>query len=213
MMKRSLIFFFYFFISLPSTFACDQYYAEPHLLPVEKIEIAEAGLGLAGTDEGARFILFENGTAAEGKLAKAIRDSQGNTAYLSFSSETRLLVTKGQAGAFKVLPGQGFAQHAQGFGMPVGSPFAENVAWFTKADWKNKGISEGSLVHLKYKSGVEIIGQLEKFQVDEAGMVRVLKFVSGTAEVRMGEQILFEQSWGTYDLLVGTRVSNSMLIP
>lgn len=163
--------------------------------------------------QGSRFVIFSNGTAAEGTLANVFFGLDNTPAYLGFNSQTRLMVSGAKSGSWKQLKGQGFAQHAQGFGMPVGSPFADDISLFTKKDWHSKGIIEGQMVTLQYPSGVVVKGVLEAFQTDAQGIVRVLKFANNSTEVRFGNQILFAKDWGVYDLLVGSKVSNAMLLP
>lgn len=159
-----------------------------------------------------RFISFDNGTAAQGKLSASFMDHNGEVAYLSFSSESQLL-GKNNKNKWNTLAGQGFEQHAHGFGMPVGSPFEQSVNKLKIKDWNKLGVYEGEQVILNYPSGVIVTGKLDKFELNEAGEVVVLKFVDGSAEVKFGEQVLFDPSWGTYDLLVGEKISNSMPMP
>ncbi len=205
--------------------ACDEHFVHEAYLPAPKEEQVVFHLNqvpqknILGEPlnqveiQGPRFVMFSNGTAAEGQLANVFLGADKTPAYLGFNAQTRLLVTGGKAGTWKQLKGQGFAQHAQGFGMPVGSPFADDVSFFTKKDWNKNGIAEGEMITLQYPSGVVVKGVLESFQTDAQGIVRVLKFANNSTEVRFGEQILFAKDWGVYDLLVGSRVSNAMLLP
>lgn len=220
--KISLIIFT---LLLSPVYACDEHFVHEAFLPAINEEQVIFNLNQAPQKnilgeslnqvqpQGTRFVMFSNGTAAEGTLANVFFGLDNAPAYLGFNSETRLMVTGGKRGTWKQLKGQGFAQHAQGFGMPVGSPFADDISLFTKKDWQAKGITEGEMVTLKYSSGVEVKGVLEAFQTDAQGIVRVLKFANNTTEVRFGEQILFAKNWGVYDLLVGSKVSNAMLLP
>jgi len=200
----------------------------PHLgspyLPAA--EQPESGLSLAETlradgtvvqprrpDAGERVILFKNGTAAVGKLAKVFVDSQGHPAYLGFDSASQLMLTSGQ-GSAAVLPGQGYEQHAHGFGMPVGTPLevqGQDISVFKVSDWKRFGIEEGAIAQLSYVSGVKVSGVVQKLQVDAEGIVRVIKLVDATVTLR--SQTLFMAEWGDYDFLLGTQIANSALKP
>lgn len=165
-----------------------------------------------------KILLFENGTAVEGPLSKVIVDDLGGPAYLGFNGKTQLLSTDGSSN-FVTLKGQDYDQHAGGFGMPVGSPIkgngiknTEDVTWWREEDWARIDVIPGALVRLSYSSGVEVVGQVAKLEKDASGLVRVIKWVDGTTEVTLGQTKLFEQTWGTYDLLVGTKVINETLL-
>lgn len=171
------------------------------------------GVELQAGEVKRKVILFENGTAAEGPLSKVIVDDSGHPAYLGFNGQTQLLATDGKSN-FKTLAGQDYAQHAGGFGMPVGSPSQAggDVTWWTAEDWKKIGVAPGKDVKLTYPSGVIVTGKIKNLQTDESGMVRVLTFVDGSAEAVLGETKLFQKDWGTYDVLIGTKVINETVL-
>ncbi len=156
-----------------------------------------------------RIVVFDNNTAVEGQLASFIEDSAGQPAYLGFNSSSRLLGM--DKNGFRQLPGQGFAQHPLGFGMPVGTPsnITKDVKALKKSDWAQAGVKEGEEATIEYPSGVVATGEIEALEVDSSGIVKVIKFKTGTAEVKLGEQTLFAKDWGQYDLLVGSKIVNS----
>ena len=60
---------------------------------------------------------------------------------------------------------------------------------------------------LKFKSGVVVTGQIEKFTENNSARgntATVVTFKNGTCKVTLGDRILFDPSWGTYDMTLIT---------
>ncbi len=91
------------------------------------------------------------------------------------------------------LSGQGIAHHSQGFGVPVGS--IEN--------FKAKDLVDGSAVDWHYESGVRVQGVfVQSIQRNSIVLIATLK----DATVTYKDQVLFEPSWGPFDLAFGQKV-------
>ncbi|MEP6709669.1 MAG: aromatic amino acid hydroxylase [Verrucomicrobiota bacterium] len=92
----------------------------------------------------------------------------------------------------KELPGHGRDYHAEGFGSPIGN-------------WKPTEITEGKSVKLEFESGVIVEGKIDNILRRDRKLL-LITFSNCTA--KFGDRVLFEPSWGTYDMAVGDRISS-----
>ncbi|MBI3543263.1 MAG: aromatic amino acid hydroxylase [Deltaproteobacteria bacterium] len=135
---------------------------------------------------------LDSGIQIGGLLSEIVRDARGEPAYLCFKGPCQLA-----SGEFE-LPGQGVSQHQQGFGTPVGklkdgrSPAELDDAAFGKG-------------RLEFASGVVVEGEFQR-ATREGATALVAVFEKCT--VKLGARVLFDPSWGTYDLACGAAVTS-----
>jgi phenylalanine-4-hydroxylase len=130
---------------------------------------------------------LSSGVQVSGVLSDFILDGEGNAAYLQFTGPTQISHQDHE------LPNQGASYHAQGFGTPVGV------------------LSDGSLPEnltevsgtLSFKSGVEVSGKPGKITRRD-GKTLMISFTDCT--VKLGSRVLFDPSWGAFDLACGASV-------
>ncbi|HET7513126.1 MAG TPA: hypothetical protein VFJ88_10200, partial [Chthoniobacterales bacterium] len=87
----------------------------------------------------------------------------------------------------KELPGHGRNYHKEGFGSPIGN-------------WKETKLQEGENARLEFESGIVVEGKIEKLLRRENQLL-LISFSNCTA--KLGDRILFDPAWGTYDMAVG----------
>ena len=92
----------------------------------------------------------------------------------------------------KELPGHGRDYHKDGFGSPIGK-------------WKETKLEEGTRAKLEFESGVTVEGKIEKV-LRQDGRLILVSFSDCTA--KFGDRILFDPSWGAFDMAVGDRISS-----
>jgi phenylalanine-4-hydroxylase len=92
----------------------------------------------------------------------------------------------------KELSGHGRDHHKDGFGSPIGN-------------WKPTEINEGKKAKLEFESGITVEGMIEKILVSD-GKTLLVTFSNCTA--KYGDRVLFDPSWGVYDMAVGDRISS-----
>jgi phenylalanine-4-hydroxylase len=92
----------------------------------------------------------------------------------------------------KELAGHGRDYHKDGFGSPIGR-------------WKETTLNEGKKTKLEFESGITVEGKIEKVFRRE-GQVLLITFSGCTAKYR--DRVLFDPSWGTYDMAVGDRINS-----
>ncbi len=105
----------------------------------------------------------------------------------------------------KQLEGHGKEWHSQGFGSPSGKLKASNTPLELLSDGElaELEIQTGKNVHLEFESGVIVEGYLEKFLRKEG---RILLMTFTNCQVSFRNRVLFEPSWGTYDMAVGEKI-------
>ena len=90
----------------------------------------------------------------------------------------------------KQIEGHGRDYHREGFGSPIGN-------------WKPTEIKAGKKTKLEFESGITVEGTLDKSVLREGKEV-VMTFSNCT--VKYGDRVLFDPSWGTYDMAIGDRI-------
>ncbi len=141
---------------------------------------------------------LNSGLQITGTLSNIIGDK--NADYLQFSGPCALACHGRQ------LEGHGKAHHAEGYGSPLGVlEDGEALARKSAADLSRYGFKEtGVRGALRFKSGVIVEGVLEKTTCNEEGLLMLLTF--SQCRVTLGEHLLFDPSWGVYDMAVGDQV-------
>jgi phenylalanine-4-hydroxylase len=129
---------------------------------------------------------YSSGLQVTGVFDEVIVDSENNPIYLHATGPCALAFQN------KELPGHGRDYHKDGFSSPIGK-------------WKPIDIKEGKTVKLEFESGVIVEGKVEK-TLQRDGKLLVITFSSCTA--KYGDRVLFDPSWGNYDMAVGDRIGS-----
>jgi phenylalanine-4-hydroxylase len=128
---------------------------------------------------------YSSGLQVSGTFTEVITQGKAPI-YLRTTGPTAL------AYANKELPGHGIDYHRDGFGSPIG-------------DWKPTEIAEEKKAKLEFESGITVEGKIDKITKHD-GKVVLISFSDCT--VKYQERVLFEPSWGTYDMAVGARIGS-----
>ena len=142
---------------------------------------------------------FSSGLQVSGAVAEVVAGPGGEPAYVRTAGPTALAAGDVQ------LEGQGKDYHCDGFGSPVGliSGADRPVEEMTDGDLHRLGLETGKRTHVGFTSGVRVEGRLERV-VREGGKAVLMKF--SDCRVTSGDRLLFDPSWGTYDMAVGARI-------
>ena len=107
--------------------------------------------------------------------------------------------------AEKELTGHGRDYHKEGFGSPVGDwkSFSKAPESLTDQELHNLGFDIGRQITLEFVSGVKLMGKIDKITRQDGKLI-LISFSDCT--VKYHERVLFEPSWGTYDMAVGARI-------
>lgn len=143
---------------------------------------------------------LENGLQISGQL-REVKTFGDAISYLAFTGPTLL------ANNCKVMAGQGVEYHNQGFGTPIGRVKLagqwQDLSSLSVADCQRLGWQESSRIHLQYESGCLVVGNLKNMMFVKERLA-VLTLTGATAT--LGDELLFDSSWGDFDIACGSRV-------
>lgn len=144
---------------------------------------------------------YSSGLQVSGIFSDMLTDDIGQLAYLKTDSPTQL------AFGNRELPGHDKGYHQEGFGSPVGKlrhhPLPLEECTDTQLEFL--GVVAGRHCELIYESGVRVTGQVESV-VRESGRVILVTFTD--CKVTYNGTVLFQPSWGKYDMAVGARITS-----
>jgi phenylalanine-4-hydroxylase len=105
----------------------------------------------------------------------------------------------------KQLPGHNKEYHSHGFSSPVGKLKAIDIPLelMSDGDLSSFGINTGDVSILEFESGVRIEGRLDHV-IRKEGKILIMSF--SQCQVTFREKILFDPSWGIYDMAVGEKI-------
>lgn len=143
------------------------------------------------------------------ELSTGLQISGNFTNVIEFESKPIYIQTTGQtalANRDKELIGHGVEYHAEGFGSPIGKLKGINIPIenMSPRDLEAYGIYEGKQTTLEFEGGIKVVGKVITGTRDLRGKIQLISFKDCT--VTYQDKILFEPSWGIYDMAVGKEI-------
>jgi phenylalanine-4-hydroxylase len=156
------------------------------------------GLQKALSAKTVNTVQWSSGAQVGGELCEVLQNA-GEVIYLRFQGPSQIAYGDRQ------LTGHGREYHKDGFGSPVGKiqGFDKCPSKFTESDLATLGLKPGGRVSLNFVSGVRLEGTFEKKQAID-GRILIMTFTN--CRVTWGDRVLFDPSWGTYDLVTGDSI-------
>ena len=144
-------------------------------------------------------IELSTGIQISGHFSNVI-EFEGKSIYIQTTGPTAL------ANRDKELIGHGVEYHAEGFGSPIGKLKGINIPIenMSPRDLEAYGIYEGKETTLEFVGGVKVVGEVITGTRDLQGKIQLISFKNCT--VTFEDKILFDPSWGIYDMAVGVEV-------
>ena len=144
---------------------------------------------------------YSSGLQVSGTFTEVLTDTNDTPIYLRTTGPTAL------AFADKQLDGHRRDYHAEGFGSPIGRWRGTNAApeMLSNDQLRSLGIAEGSDATITFESGVVVSGRVESV-LRRDGRLVLISFSSCSA--KLGDRMLFDPSWGTFDMAVGEQISS-----
>ena len=151
-------------------------------------------------------IELSTGLQVSGIFTNVISD-EGNPIYVQTNGPT-ILATRD-----KELIGHGTHYHADGFGSPIGALKGINIPIenMSPRDLEAYQIYEGKQITLEFTGGVFVSGEVITGTRDLRGRILLISFKNCTVTYK--DQVLFEPSWGIYDMAVGKEVVSAYAGP
>lgn len=143
-------------------------------------------------------VVLDSGIQISGTFRECIYDNE-TVVYIRTKGESALAYNN------KELAGHGKTYHKDGFGTPVGKLADSDKQLFsmTAEELEAIGINEGRNNEIRFKSGVTVTGHLTGIRRAEG---KNLIFSFHDCKVTYRDQVLFDPSWGRYDMAVGDKV-------
>lgn len=151
-------------------------------------------------------IELSTGLQISGNFSNVI-EFDGRPIYIQTTGKTAL------ANRDKELIGHGIEYHAEGFGSPIGKLKGINISIenMSPRDLEVYGIYEGKQTTLEFEGGVKVVGEVITGTRDLRGKIQLISFKDCT--VTFQDTVLFEPSWGIYDMAVGKEVVSAYAGP
>jgi phenylalanine-4-hydroxylase len=110
------------------------------------------------------------------------------------------------------LPGHGKEYHHDGFGSPSGKLLNSSVPleFFSDGELESIGILSGNNAVLEFETGVTVSGRLDHI-LREDGKILLMTF--SACKVSFRDKMLFDPTWGPFDMAVGERIISAFSGP
>ena len=111
------------------------------------------------------------------------------------------------------LIGHGVERHPNGYGSTIGNlkDISTLIKDMSPEDLKKNGIIEGKTTRLCFEGGIIVNGKVITGKRDIQGKIILISFKN--CLVTYNEQVLFEPSWGIYDMVIGNIISSAFAGP
>ncbi len=161
----------------------------------------KAGLDKAVESANTATAEYSSGLQVTGVVENVRYDADDNPYYLHISGPAALAFEN------KQLVGHGKDYHAEGFGSPVGTLANSDkpLEDLTDSELKELAIQVGNDVTLTFTSGVTVKGHLGGLERRRDKII-LMTFSECTVTDTNTDEQLFNPSWGTYDMAVGSRI-------
>ncbi len=145
---------------------------------------------------------YNSGIQVSGVISKVLTDAMDNIGYIQTTGATQL------SWQGKQLNGHGIDFHTAGFGSPVGhvNEFSRCLSEYSIDELRFAGIETGSRATLEFVSGVLVEGEL--LRIERCHQRNILFSFKDCRVTDTSGAILFDPSWGQYDMAVGTEITS-----
>ncbi|RYZ76717.1 MAG: aromatic amino acid hydroxylase [Proteobacteria bacterium] len=160
------------------------------------------GLEKARKAQTVNSVELESGLQISGKL-KSYEANGQTVAYVQFEGPSQLSI------GGKEIKGHGIQYHADGYGSPLGQleGFAKPLTQMSDEDLVKISFKPGSKKQIRFTSGVVVEGKIEELiRHPETGALILVGWKD--CRVSLGDRVLFDPSWGTFDMAVGSHVTS-----
>ena len=167
--------------------------------------------GLSGVEK-----LIKSTKMGSVELSTGIQISGVFSRVIEFEGAPIYIQTKGPtalASQGRELIGHSTLQHPEGYGSPLGKLEGTNLAIedMSPRDLEAYGIVEGKEVSLNFEGGVCVEGKIVTGKRDIRGKIQLISLLE--CRVTLGGELLFDPSWGVYDMAVGKTLISAFAGP
>tara|TARA_B100001029_G_scaffold179174_1_gene187800 strand:+ start:1 stop:1512 length:1512 start_codon:yes stop_codon:yes gene_type:complete len=151
-------------------------------------------------------IELSSGVQISGTFSNVISDND-EPIYMQTSSSTALYINGVE------IPNHGTEYHKDGFGSPIGRLLGSDkpLEQCSEQELDAMGIIVGKEVNLAFVGGINVTGTLASKLHDDNGNLIMLSFSDCT--VIHDKTTLFQPDWGTYDMVLGEKITSAFCGP
>ena len=157
------------------------------------------GLSKAQMSQTVTTVVLDTGLQCSGIVDQFQLDSRRRISFLRLKGPSQLAFQDRQ------LKRQGPDFHSEGFSSPLGrlegSP--QSLAGMTSTEFRSMGFRGDAKGVILFQSGIKLTGVLANIE-RRAGSNLILQFKACT--VMRGDEVLFQPSWGRFDLACGKKI-------
>jgi phenylalanine-4-hydroxylase len=159
------------------------------------------GLQKAIDSKNTCTIQYSSGLQVSGTVTD-FKQAKGLPSFIKTTGPTALAFNN------KQLKGHGKNYHKDGFSSPVGrlKDNSTPIEDFTEGQRFVAGIQEGKTAYLDFESGISLVGKVKHILIN-GGKLQLITFEDCTVKDTDGS-ILFDPTWGVYDMAVGELVTS-----
>ncbi|MGF7040031.1 aromatic amino acid hydroxylase [Mucilaginibacter lappiensis] len=158
------------------------------------------GLGKALESKNTCTAVYSSGLQVSGTITEFKVDEHDQPYFIKTTGQTALSLNNQQ------LPGHGKNYHRDGFSSPVGK--LKNIHTpledLSDEEMDNINIAKGKTAELDFESGILVKGTVKGILAFQ-GKTQLITFTDCTVTDKKGH-ILFDPSWGVYDMAVGENI-------
>jgi phenylalanine-4-hydroxylase len=144
--------------------------------------------------------VYSSGLQVSGVFTEFKEDKSNAPVFIKTTGPSALAVNN------KQLKGHGKDYHKDGFSSPVGKlkGHTKPLEGFSADELLDAGIKEGLQAILDFESGISVSGMVKTI-TSSAEKIQLITFIDCTVTDKQGK-ILFDPSWGVYDMAVGENI-------
>ncbi len=161
------------------------------------------GLERAHEAQTVNTVELDSGLQVSGMLKNFMLtdDRAAEPFYLMFEGPSQLSV------AHRQIDGHGHQRHPQGFSSPLGrlQLHTRPLSNYSESDLRNLALTRGERARLQFESGVLVEGLLKNWTYQDGKLVLL---TWQDCRVTLSGKVLFDPSWGEYDMAVGSNVTS-----
>jgi len=158
------------------------------------------GLKKAVESKNTCTVVYSSGLQVSGTFTDYMVNESNEPVFIKTLGATALSVNN------KQLSGHSKDYHKDGFSSPVGKlkDYNKPLEDLSADELADFGITEGEQTILNFENGIAVSGLVKKIITSE-GKTKLITFDNCTVKDK-GGKILFEPSWGVYDMAVGEKI-------
>ncbi|HKK20758.1 MAG TPA: aromatic amino acid hydroxylase [candidate division Zixibacteria bacterium] len=142
---------------------------------------------------------YSSGVQVSGTFTEVLTDENDIPIYIKTAGLSNLAFN------YQELPGHDTSYHRDGFGSPIGKLKGESTPLeeLTDDQLAKLHIETGTKTKLEFESGTVVDGSLSSIEQRDG---KIILMTFNNCKVSLRDKILFDPSWGVYDMAVGAKI-------